>query len=420
MPVYYDAAADTAADAAEKAYRARVNAFNTRAGAGAVPPVPPTTALGRMATGVPTITRGARVVGGAASRAMRGVSSAGRFVPGLAVAADAIRTGTELGEVATDPVLAAQDVQSRIADFATPVARSMTRLGTAGTAAGLTGLAVAPMAATGLGAIPAALLTGAAGVAGYMAPDFVGSAIDRWRNRSATPAPAAPAATPAAPLAFTPTVQDLPYDPAGFGVEPSIATPTSAPAPFTAEDVRGARVPARGTGAILNTRTGTVTNLDTRGAEPIAVPVADGSVGSYVGALMNQRRAAAIAARDLAVTKAGLQYGGTAAKNLAAAENEELRTAAAIAHLQANPGDFAGAAAAAAGRAQPPKYSVPFPPMSDTGPVTRIEARSGAIERVVPRQQASKADFEADVKRLGSKERVLAEYARRNITPPKD
>lgn len=35
-------------------------------------------------------------------------------------------------------------------------------------------------------------------------------------------------------------------------------------------------------------------------------------------------------------------------------------------------------------------------------------------------QTATRADFAADIKRLGSRERVLQEYARRNITPPKE
>lgn len=68
------------------------------------------------------------------------------------------------------------------------------------------------------------------------------------------------------------------------------------------------------------------------------------------------------------------------------------------------------------------RFSVPvgLGGMKPTDPSTVLNTRTGALTVTRPLQVASKADFDADVKRLGSKTLVLQEYARRNITPPKE
>ena len=137
------------------------------------------------------------------------------------------------------------------------------------------------------------------------------------------------------------------------------AVPTNPPVqPFTATDIRGARVPERGTGAFMNS-SGVVTNIDTRPAPagPGAVaPVADGSVGSYVGALMNQRQAGVTEARNQASSKMLMDYmTKVPGMNKADAEaaKDRLMTGLGAEHLKRNPTDFGGAGAVVSGRATP-------------------------------------------------------------------
>ena len=122
-------------------------------------------------------------------------------------------------------------------------------------------------------------------------------------------------------------------------------------------------------------------------------------------------------------------WGAKAAK--AAAETDEIgiRSALAAEYLRRNPDDVAGASVVFKGGALPgASYTVPATSMADpkTGAIDVLQERgpgAGVIRKVVPTspaQTATKADFAADMKRMGSKEAVLREYARRNITPPKD
>lgn len=202
-------------------------------------------------------------------------------------------------------------------------------------------------------------------------------------------------------------------------------------APFTAEDIRGSRVPVRGTGAFMNSR-GEVTNLDTRASAPVAeAPEANyGVAGNMIGAMMNQRRAAATEARGVATNKMLMDYalkapGAQESANKAAIHAATLEQAKRAADAGASPSDVS---LILAGRAPvSPTFGVVDTIMPDkTGAVPVLQRSgpgAGTIRTVTPQpaaRTATAADLAADVKRLGSKEVVLREYARRNITPPKE
>ena len=254
----------------------------------------------------------------------------------------------------------------------------------------------------------------AAATAGYLAPDLAESASRFVTNLGATPA-AAPVVAPAAAPAPVP---------AGFGagqrgfqadvraVDNRLEAPlypNGAPVTaMTSADIDSGAVPISGTGAIRNNRTGVVTTIDSRdtgGSGTVidnatgAVSRADGSVGSYLGAVMNQRRAAQTRAERLATEKLrveGLGKGATAAHSVAQANREALQTAAARAHLEQNPGDFAGAAAVAAGRVLPRDVYTTLPSTTGNDVITTNRA-SGAVEIVTPKRYVSEDNITASM-----------------------
>lgn len=279
-----------------------------------------------------------------------------------------------------------------------------------------------------------------------------------------------------------------------IGERPSDALSRLPPVvPFTAEDIRGSRVPVSGTGAFVNNQTGEVTNLDTRaltpsdtggygvdptayaptlaslpsdtggyGADPTAyaptryrerIPtredVRSTPAGRFFGASMNLKRIAGDQARTLAEKELTMKR-EIAADTVGVARNKnmldwlnaqanmggkqitvaqkEFQLNAAQEYLRANPGDFGNAVAIAAGRAPAvvtPSFGAVAMVMPDpkTGAIPVENRRTGEITLQIPKpapRTASAADFVADVKRFGSKAAVLAEYAKRNITPPKE
>src|SRR3990167_2765428 len=238
-------------------------------------------------------------------------------------------------------------------------------------------------------------LKGAAATAGYLAPDAA-EAIAGAFGGGAVPAPKkVPSITPP-PMGQWGAEPDI-REGAGSSTIQGEAPGTVAPAfppvvPFTAEDIRGTRRPAFGTGAFMNSR-GEVTNLDTRAsALGVVSPEANfGVAGNMVGALMNQRRAVAKGAADAGASASDVSL-------------------------------------ILAGRAPvSPTFGVVETVMPDkTGAIPVLQRSgpgAGTIQTVTPRPAATTAtaeDFAAAVKRLGSKEAVLREYARRNITPPKE
>lgn len=369
--------------------------------------------LGRMGAKLPN-----------AGRVLRGVGALGTgAAKALPVAGAALAVGGEamgVMEKVNDPNATGLDVATRAAE-------GVGRLSSMGAGAGLgatAGSVFGPVGTAAGGVI--------GGTVGYFAPDAIYAARDWWAGRGAAPkaapgvtAPVAPAA-PAAPFAPAPNtgasmLRAAENDMTGAGTTPANALWTTA----TAENIRGSGVPAEGTGGFINNRTGAVTTLDSRGTpgfgavQDTTSPVADGSVGSYVGAVMNQRRAASVEASTLAQQKLaveGMGKGATAAKAYADADQAVFQTAAARAHLAKNPGDYAGAAAAASGRAIPrDSYSVPFPPMNDKDPVTVLNKGTGALERRQPTQPISLAQAVASAKKNGtykSDAQVRADLAR--------
>jgi len=277
-------------------------------------------------------------------------------------------------------------------------------------------------------------LKGAAATAGYLAPDAA-EAIAGAFGGGAVPAPKKVPSIPPPPMGQWGAEPDI-REGAGSSTIQGEAPGTVAPAfppvvPFTAEDIRGTRRPAFGTGAFMNSR-GEVTNLDTRASAPgVVSPEANfGVAGNMVGALMNQRRAAATGARGLATNKMLMDY---ALKAPAAQESANKAALHAATLEQAKRAADAGASASdvsliLAGRAPvSPTFGVVETVMPDkTGAIPVLQRSgpgAGTIQTVTPRPAATTAtaeNFAADVKRLGSKEAVLREYARRNITPPKE
>jgi hypothetical protein len=408
----YGQAQVDAMEAAGRRFGGRMGAVPPTTPAAPVAPAAPTTALGRMAAELPTMgrfVRGAdgvlRAVGGASARALPVVGGA------LAVAGEA----AGVAEKVADPFATGADVATRAAE-------GVGRMGSMAAGAGLGGLAAGP-----LGAI-------AGGTAGYFAPNAIYAARDWWQNRGAKPT-TAPDTAPA----VLPRVMGPGAVPGSQSQVRAVDNSLEAPlypngAPVTAmtpADVRGSTIPASGTGAIMNSRTGVVTNLDSRGAEPEpAAPrtgrTANGlpDVGGFFGATAHLRQIAQDNALKTARAKMQLEYGNKAAQGAhyeAQATNENLRTAAAAAHLRAYPGDFAMAASIASGRIQPPDQKV-FLPTMDQGKVDVGDRRSGAIERVSVQPRPTENDILADMKAINkatkkpyTREEVIAAYRARGI-----
>ncbi len=243
----------------------------------------------------------------------------------------------------------------------------------------------------------------------------------------------APQTTPAS----TPTVPSGPGAAPGYqaevrAVDNALEAPRYAPGqePTTtlnAGDFEGRprdwRTPASGTGAVFRPSTGEVINVDSRGSGATGTGfyapgrTANGlpNIGGFYGATARLRNiaqdnASTIARGKLAVEMAG--KGATAAHAAAQAEQLGLLSAAARAHLATHPGDYAGAAAVATGRPIPKdNFSVPFPPLDEKGPVTRLNRGTGAVERVQPTQFATEANITASMTaRKLTRAKAIEEY----------
>lgn len=399
----------------EDEVRKRLSDMVQRRAMGAVPPVappvapvapvaPPTTAAQRMAATVPALR-------GAAGRSLGAISKAARVAG--PVAAGAVALGTEgLGtlEVATDPTKTKLDVATRGAE-------GVARLASAGAGAGIGFAGGGP-----LGAL-------AGGAAGYLAPDIVFAIRDYLQGRTPSGNVAPTAAPVAAPVAaeapFVPPPGAVNAETLGQANLQTAAAPGfGARRPFTSADIDNGRVPAPGTGVIRNNATGRLIQIDSPpppaavSAEPPLEPGYQGIRG-YVGALMNQRRAAQTEAQKMATAlKMPELYKTTAEaakleaiQKLAAAEPDPVKKAAIL----------SGYAPAESSVTVPQGYMGDF--TKDIPVITTKGPGAGTVRLTQPLragQVATAADLAADIKRLGSRAAVLAEYKRRNITPPKE
>lgn len=355
----------------------------------------PSGAFARMATGVPTLARGAGALGRGAG--MLGKLGA-RFLPGAGVAGAVLGEGLGVLNTSADPSTTKLDVATRGFE-------GVGRLGGAGAGAGLGALAGGPIGAV------------VGGTLGYFAPNAIYEARDWFQDRGrwAPSAPKLPAqvSVPQSPNYLQTAQRDVDTLNTTMAAVPPAPALVSAPsaaaprAPFV--DVTGTSVPLPGMGAIRNTRTGAVTSLDSgvprtaSGAAPLH-PVA-----SFFGAGMELRARAnqqAAGERQAKVVADLLAKGPQAERDTAAAANERVRTAAAEAHLKANPGDFGGAAAIAAGRAVPTdRFTVPVTAMPDpkTGATPVLNTARGTMQMVTPTKGVfTKADLEANMKKLGN------------------
>ena len=214
------------------------------------------------------------------------------------------------------------------------------------------------------------------------------------------------------------------YDPtmAGFNTPAVPATNVLPPiVPFTSADIDSNRVPAFGTGAFRNTRTGAVTNLDTRGSPgPGAVPSVPQDAGNVVargtGAMMNIKERTGAAVQQQAQGKLLLellmkQPGMTKDAAEAAALQARLK----LAGMESDP---ARAAAITMGRAATePQFSVPLAAMPDakTGALPVLQTRgpgAGAIRQVTPQRMFTKADLEFNMKNSGKPRAQILRDAR--------
>jgi len=105
---------------------------------------------------------------------------------------------------------------------------------------------------------------------------------------------------------------------------------------------------------------------------------------------------------------AALAARGTAARGAAALQTSELSARLAAAHLQANPGDIAGAAAVLHGRSQGAGDNVFFPGLGPNDPTIVGSKRTGAV---IARRPKIEAQMGKDAKGvwqiLGSDGRAL-------------
>lgn len=259
------------------------------------------------------------------------------------------------------------------------------------------------LAGMGAGAIGGGALGGpvgafAGGAAGYLLPD-VAEAASRWFRGGGSPTPASqvhnlPPMVPGSQLAVDPNQVNAgpPVPPAsGFGALPPVT-------PFTAEDIRGtSRVPVPGTGGFVNTRTGAVTNLDTRAAQAAegvgATPYQPRSpAAQFFGATARMRQAAKIEDRAAAQAKLSQELAlrlPSAVK--AQAETVALTERIRLANLEPDP---IKRAAILAGRNPPevrlqsPVNMQPLPGSADQSAVT-FDPSKGTYTRVPIRQSVS-------------------------------
>lgn len=231
--------------------------------------------------------------------------------------------------------------------------------------------------------------------------------VDPYQPPAAAAPPAAAPAAPAAPL--TPAIPDIPVDPnAGTPTAPA-ATALPPVAPLTAADIRGTVVPASGTGGFVNNATGEVTNLDTRGPGAVeaapAVPSGNyAPMARFFGAAVRQRAVAAGEAQDLARTKLRQE----ALLKLPGMQKDSVEAQLGAGTLAAER-DAAAAGATPAERAAilgkrpvvKDSFSLPFPPINSTDPVTRLNKTTGAVESVQPTRYASEDNIAASMKAKG-------------------
>lgn len=179
-------------------------------------------------------------------------------------------------------------------------------------------------------------------------------------------------------------------------------------------------VPPRGTGFIRNNTTGAVTNIDSRASPEFLAANAPASTRAPQGfteALLNLKQITGDNALKVTQSKAAaadLAARGTAARGAAALQTSDLSARLAAAHLQANPGDIAGASAILHGRSQggtaPFRESTTTLPDVKTGAITTIDARTGKAQRVIPTPPVpTEADIQATMKsNKMSREQVIA------------
>lgn len=350
-------AAPLAGGAYDQEVRQRAANLAKRRAAGLVAPVAPTT----TAT-APAVTRG--------------FGALSRFLPGVGAAIGIGGEAVGVADTVTDPNATKIDVATRVAEGAG-------RLGAAGVGAAggaALGAMTGPLAPV---AAPVGALLG--GAAGYMLPNLF------YSNRGATP-PADPfAPTPVPGLKAAP-VPLMPPAPAPTPV--AQAAPAIPPvAPMTVADIQGTGVPTFGTGAMVNNRTGAVTNFDSRAAIAAAPTAPAATSGGWVGAFarghgaaLEMKQVANDNTRKANAAKIGMEYNlklPGALKDAAEAQNVAARTAAADAHLKANPGDFAGAGAIAAGRTPAGDVYSGYPGI-DGKTIDVLSKRTGAVQKVTP------------------------------------
>jgi hypothetical protein len=275
------------------------------------------------------------------------------------------------------------------------------------------------------------------------------------------PARTAPAST-LPPAASAPAI-DWQGGPGGGEAAPAVAPGLPPLRPWTEADLLGSRIPEPGTGAVRMGRGAihtidaraqlpmagsevvssgaapapevgarTMRTIDTRGPVPTITTTSTGrganrlpDVGGFYGATARLRNIAQDNAAKAAQARMEMQYGGTAQKNVAAAANENLRTAAAHEHLRLNPTDFSGAAGIASGRVQPREAVTVTPSIGGAAghenDVIIAPHGPGAIPRIeTPVRYASQANLETDMaarnlKGSAGARKIIAEYEKRGI-----
>lgn len=217
----------------------------------------------------------------------------------------------------------------------------------------------------------------------------------------------------AAPVAAAaPAVESMPLgdDQVTMG-QKNLATAMS-PAFAQPATPKNAAVPAVGTGFITNNQTGATTNIDSRGTGFGAAPrdyTGGNAAASFFQAGAHIRNIANNNAQEIARGNLGLKTLtgiAEAQKNTAQAGNFGVRTLAAQEHLKANPGDYAGAGAVAAGRAVPGKNV--FMPTMSADKVDVGDTRTGGIHRVTVPAQINETDIQSTMKSRGmTREQVI-------------
>ena len=184
-----------------------------------------------------------------------------------------------------------------------------------------------------------------------------------------------------------------------------------------AEMIRRNYAPVRGTGAI-SLNGGPAQLIDSRAsmaAEAAAAPAYAAPDPLGIGAALRLKQVVGDNTLKVAQAKAdatALAARGTAARGVAALLTAQNSEAAAAEHLRLNPGDYRGARAVAAGRAEggtPFRESTTSMPGKD-GRINIIDARTGAVQAVIPKAPPpSEADIQATAKaNKMTREQVIA------------